>query len=95
MKESETLKKEFTVRGKVQGVFFRKFTKAEADKLGIHGYVRNQEDGSVYCVAQGTREEMLQFEAFLHKGSPKAKVLSVTSRPWEGDVGPGFEIRRV
>jgi acylphosphatase len=35
-------------------VFFRKYTKLEADKLGIVGIVRNMEDGSVQGVAQGT-----------------------------------------
>lgn len=86
--------KEFMVSGRVQGVFFRKFTKAEADKLGLRGFVRNLRDGRVYCVARGPPAEMERFESFLRKGSPKAEVQAVASRPWEGELPTGFEIQR-
>jgi len=42
-----------TVKGVVQGVFFRASTKDQADQLGICGLVRNEQDGSVYVEAEG------------------------------------------
>lgn len=37
----------FEVFGKVQGVFFRKYTKEKADSLGIRGWVYNDDSGTV------------------------------------------------
>ena len=44
---------EYEVFGKVQGVFFRKYTKKEADKLKLTGWVMNTEKGTVVGVADG------------------------------------------
>lgn len=49
------------VQGRVQGVGFRYMTKMLADELGIHGTVRNEEDGSVSIESIGTDEKMNQF----------------------------------
>src|SRR5437660_11118328 len=43
------------VAGYVQGVGFRYFVVEKAQRLGLHGYVRNQTNGDVEVVAQGTR----------------------------------------
>ena len=48
----------FTVRGKVQKVFFRKCTQAEASRLGITGWVMNTRDGTVVGMAQGPPDQM-------------------------------------
>ena len=45
-----------TVRGRVQGVGFRYMVLEEAHRLGLAGWVANEPDGSVRCVAEGTRE---------------------------------------
>lgn len=50
----------FQIFGKVQGVFFRKFTKEQADKLGLKGWVTNLADGTVQGQAQGAKEKCLQ-----------------------------------
>ncbi|MHC4885585.1 MAG: acylphosphatase [Planctomycetota bacterium] len=47
-----------TFRGRVQGVGFRWTTKALAEDYDVSGYVRNQPDGSVLLVAEGTRREV-------------------------------------
>ncbi|EAN34379.1 Acylphosphatase-2 [Theileria parva strain Muguga] len=75
---SNVYKFKFNVRGKVQGVFFRKYTKLEADKLGIKGYVRNEEDGSVSGEGQTDDEaKMNQFKHFLESvGSPNSEIES-------------------
>jgi len=41
------------ISGKVQGVFFRAFTKEVADSLGLKGWVRNLTDGRVEAVFEG------------------------------------------
>ena len=46
------------IYGSVQGVGFRSFVKRNADKLGIKGYVRNSDDGSVLVIAQGDEKIM-------------------------------------
>ena len=44
---------EFEVFGKVQKVYFRKYTKLEADKLFIKGYCFNTENGTVKGILEG------------------------------------------
>ncbi len=66
------------VEGKVQGVWFRKFTKQKADELSVKGFVKNLPDGCVYIEAEGTESAIRQFVAWCHKGSPQAQVLKVT-----------------
>ena len=52
---------EYEVFGKVQGVFFRKYTKKEADKLKLTGWVMNTEKGTVVGVADGEGLNLLIF----------------------------------
>jgi len=68
------------VRGQVQGVYFRAFTRDEAVKLGVTGWVRNNPDGSVECFAQASEDKIEAFVRFLHQGSPGARVASVQTR---------------
>lgn len=65
------------VFGVVQGVFFRKSTKGEADRLGLVGWVRNDRDGSVEIMASGEKKVLDQFTAWCKKGPPMANVESV------------------
>lgn len=44
--------------GTVQGVFFRAFTKKNADKLDVKGYVRNKEDGSIELWIEGDSDKV-------------------------------------
>lgn len=50
--------KEIIITGKVQGVFFRKYTCEAADAIGITGFVKNHPDQSVYILATGTNEQL-------------------------------------
>jgi acylphosphatase len=47
-----------TIRGRVQGVGFRYFVLREALDLGLDGWVANERDGSVRCVAEGARPSL-------------------------------------
>jgi len=69
--------KHFIVRGQVQGVAYRYYTKQYADKLGILGTVRNMTDGCVEVYGQGTIEGLVSFEACLKQGSPYSEVTSI------------------
>lgn len=84
----------YRVTGKVQGVFFRKYTKKEADALSLVGYVMNNEDGSVSGVVQGPKNQVDLFIKYLHKGSPKAAVKRVHTQASERIQVDTFEIRR-
>lgn len=66
------------VRGWVQGVGFRWWTRARALELGLAGYARNTADGRVEVAAQGPRDRVDRLLALLGE-SP-----STTRRP--GDV---------
>lgn len=67
----------FVVRGRVQGVGFRWFVEREAHILGIAGWVRNNADGGVEVLAQGTREQLLGLHARLREGPRAARVDAV------------------
>jgi acylphosphatase len=82
-----------SVRGRVQGVFFRASTQEKAVELGIRGTVRNEPDGSVFIEAEGNDEELEQFLAWVRKGPPHARVDSVKVR--EGDLASFPEFRIV
>ena len=45
------------VKGKVQGVWFRAFTKEKAEKIGLTGWVHNQASGSVYLEVNGNKKD--------------------------------------
>jgi acylphosphatase len=77
----------FLVRGRVQGVGFRWFVEREAHILGIAGWVRNNHDGSVEVLAQGTRDQLSGLHGRLREGPRAARVDAVEvseARPIEG-----------
>ena len=85
---------EINVLGVVQGVFFRKYTKETADRLGLSGTVRNQRDGSVQITAYGTDEKVAQLIDWCHSGSPMSNVeqVLVNECVHETNLGSGFNI---
>lgn len=66
-----------TVKGKVQGVFFRQSAKEKAMILGITGKVMNLQNSDVKIIATGTDEQLKAFTEWSRQGPPKAKVLSI------------------
>lgn len=64
----------FIVRGRVQGVGFRWFVEREAHILYVAGWVRNNSDGSVEVLAQGSREQLLTLRSRLRQGPRAARV---------------------
>jgi len=75
--EKATEAKRYIVRGRVQGVGFRWFVEREAHVLGIAGWVRNNHDGSVEILAQGTRDQLSGLHSRLREGPRAARVDAV------------------
>ncbi|PAP94918.1 acylphosphatase [Mesorhizobium wenxiniae] len=73
--------------GRVQGVSFRVWTRTEAEKLGLSGWVRNEDDGSVTALIVGAEGAVSTMMNRLWEGPTGASVSSVKSQ----DVDPGPE----
>jgi acylphosphatase len=82
------------ISGRVQGVYFRRFTKNKAQDLGVKGTVRNREDGRVEIVAQAEVGILEPFIQWCHKGPITARVDQVEITEVESDenVFSSFEI---
>lgn len=82
------------VSGRVQGVYFRASTHAEARRLGLAGWVRNLPDGRVELVAEGDATAVADLVTWAGHGPPGARVddLAVRDEPPTGDPG-SFGIR--
>ena len=72
---------EIKIKGHVQGVFFRKNTQKQANKLSIKGYVKNLSNGSVICVASGLKENIDKLITYCKQGPPQASVEEVIITP--------------
>ena len=86
---------EAVVRGRVQGVGFRWFAQREATALGLAGWVANEPDGSVRCVATGPPAALEAFIGRLRDGPPSGSVASVDV-VWRTETpggGIGFVVR--
>jgi acylphosphatase len=70
----QSVSRRFRVTGKVQGVYFRDSTRAEAVRLAIVGYARNLEDGSVEVAAIGAEAAVAELHRWLHRGPRSARV---------------------
>jgi acylphosphatase len=77
------------VRGRVQGVFFRKSAVETARRLGVAGWVRNRMDGGVELQAEGTEEALEALLAFCREGPERARVdeVVVAHHPARGEDG--------
>lgn len=62
------------ISGKVQGVYFRVFTKEEADHLHLSGWVRNLPNGDVESLIEGPSDRVDTMVDWLAKGSPHSRV---------------------
>jgi acylphosphatase len=62
------------VEGRVQGVFFRAYTREEAGKLCLTCWVRNRPDGSVEAMVEGDTESIDTMLRWFYQGSPGSRV---------------------
>ncbi len=83
------------VRGEVQGIGYRDATLREARRLGVMGWVRNGEDGSVLVHAEGLGSAVEELVAFLEKGPSAAQVADVAIERVKVEGHEQFAIRGV
>jgi acylphosphatase len=79
---------EIVIRGRVQGVGFRMFAGRAAAVAGLVGWVANESDGSVRCVAEGRRADLEAFARALAVGPSGSRVDRVETS-WSPATG-GF-----
>ncbi len=82
------------ITGRVQGVWYRGATAAEARKLGVDGWVRNVSDGSVEVLLEGEADAVRTLTDWCRRGPAGARVVDVRESPEPvGDDLVGFRIR--
>ena len=74
------------VHGDVQGVGFRYFVQRKAHQLGLSGWVRNNDDGTVELVAEGARDELEKLRQAVEEGPRMAHVDRVDTQ-WSAATG--------
>ena len=73
---------------------FRWFARELAESLGLTGWVRNRDDGSVELEVEGSTDLLDDYERRLQTGNPSAIVKNILAVPVAPRGGNGFEIRR-
>lgn len=90
----KTTKAHLFIEGRVQGVFYRAFTRNLAAKLGLNGWVRNLYDGRVEALFEGSRDIIEQAIQECRKGPAGSSVRNIDVQ-WEESAGEykAFDIR--
>jgi acylphosphatase len=88
-----TVARSVTVRGRVQGVFFRDSCRGEARRQGVAGWVRNEPDGSVQAVFEGPPESVQAMVDWCRSGPPHSRVTGVDVTDVEPTGAGSFEVR--
>lgn len=91
---SERVRMRAIIHGRVQGVFFRDFTRTHAMRLDLFGCVRNLGNGTVEVVAEGDREALEGLLKQLYVGPSSARVEKIDLE-WSQPRGQfsSFEVR--
>ena len=82
------------INGRVQGVFYRAFTRELASALGLSGWVRNLRDGGVEAIFEGDKRTIEQAIQQCYSGPPGSRVTNIDVT-WEVYTGAesGFSVR--
>ena len=78
----------------MQGVGFRYFVQQAAKELGVRGWVRNVDDGSVEVYAVGTAEQLSELAGLLRKGPRWSEVRGVDEEEAPLEDHSGFSVRQ-
>ncbi len=84
------------ITGRVQGVWFRGWTREEARRRGLDGWVMNRRDGAVEAVFQGDDDQVDDMLEACWTGPPHAAVAEVELHPQDPGGEPveaGFHVR--
>jgi acylphosphatase len=82
----------YVVRGRVQGVGYRYFAQKSASGLGLSGYTRNLDDGTVEVYAVGTQDQLSELAGLLRMGPRFAEVRGVEEKEAAVETRTGFRI---
>jgi len=74
------------ISGRVQGVFFRQYTKETAKELSVLGWVRNTADGNVESIFEGPENRVKELLLWCKQG-PKLAVVDQVSVEYEQTTG--------
>jgi acylphosphatase len=78
--------RQVTIRGRVQAVGFRYWTRRTAAARGLQGWVRNRRDGSVEAAFAGTEQAVAEMIKLCRRGPDAARVDSIEERTAAPDV---------
>lgn len=82
------------IQGRVQGVYFRAYTRDQARLLGLAGWVMNRRDGSVEAFFEGEKSRVEDMVDWCRQGPPTAHVDHVELHLGEfRGEGDSFEVR--
>lgn len=80
------------ITGRVQGVGYRDWTRREAVRLGLSGWVRNRPDGSVEAVIHGGDDNVGRMLEACRQGPPAARVAAIEVRDSSDPAAAGFDV---
>ena len=84
----------YRIRGRVQGVGFRYFAERAANEVGVSGWVRNDDDGTVQVYAVGSAEQLSELAGMLWKGPKWAEVRGVDESEAVVERVFGFSVKQ-
>ena len=87
------IRRRVVVHGHVQGVFFRDTCRREARRLGVTGFVRNDDDGTVEAVFEGDPDAVATMVDWVHAGPGRARVSRVEVIEEEPEGLADFAVR--
>ena len=90
------LTRRWVISGWVQGVGFRWWTRKAAERVGVAGWARNQQDGTVEVVARGSPEQLAEMDRVLRTGAATSRVTNVVTEdvPHEVVDSNSFQVKR-
>jgi len=92
-KKTGRIGRRFVISGRVQGVGYRAFAQHAAREIGVTGWARNLDDGDVEVHANGSPQQLDDFEGRLRQGPRFSGVRSVTAEEAPVSTVGEFDIR--
>ena len=83
-----------TVKGKVQGVYYRASAQNKAREFSITGQIKNLKNNDVYIIATGEEMDLRKFIDWCRQGPPSARVTELISEALPLQMFPSFDIVR-